>query len=108
VEYLVSRLLTPLCPFVQMTDTDVAFLLYYRPCPYDRHDLYLPSTPHPQMTMPLPMSKPLVALTDTLIIAPLSPDTGLSRGGVIIHLNFHFTSSTRQTRISHQVTREEE
>ena len=26
-----------------MTDTDVAFLLYYRPCPYNRHDLYLPS-----------------------------------------------------------------
>ena len=56
------------------------------------------------------MSKPLVALTRTLIIAPLSPDTGLSRGGVIIHHNFHFhfASSTRQTRISHQVTREEE
>jgi hypothetical protein len=55
------------------------------------------------------MSKPLVALTRTLIIAPLSPDTGLSRGGVIIHHhNFHFTFSTRQTRISHQVTREEE
>ena len=35
------------------------------------------------MTMPLSMSKPLVALTRTLIIAPLSPDTGLSRGGVI-------------------------
>ena len=33
--------------------------------------------------MPLSMSKPLVALTRTLIIAPLSPDTGLSRGGVI-------------------------
>jgi len=33
------------CPFVQMTDTDVAFLLYYRPCPYDRHDLYLHSIP---------------------------------------------------------------
>ena len=31
------------------------------------------------------MSKPLGALTRTLIIAPLSPDTGLSRGGVIIH-----------------------
>ena len=29
------------------------------------------------------MSKPLGALTRTLIIAPLSPDTGLSRGGVI-------------------------
>jgi hypothetical protein len=38
------------------------------------------------------MSKPLVALTHTLIIAPLSPDTGLSRGGVIINHNFHFTS----------------
>ena len=58
--------------------------------------------------MPISMSKPLVALTRTLNIAPLSPDTGLSRGGVIIHHNFHFTSSTRQTRISHQVTREEE
>ena len=33
------------CPFVQMTDTDVAFLLYYRSCPYNRHDLYLPSIP---------------------------------------------------------------
>jgi hypothetical protein len=31
------------CTFVQMTDTDVAFLLYYRSCPYDCHDLYLPS-----------------------------------------------------------------
>ena len=60
------------------------------------------------MTMPLQMSKPLVALTHTLIIAPLSPDTGLSRGGVIIQHNFRFTSSTRQTRISRQVTREEE
>ena len=62
--------------------------------------------------MPPLMSKPLVALTYTLIIAPLSPDTGLSRGGVIIHHNFTTTSisksSTRQTRISHQVTREEE
>jgi hypothetical protein len=28
-----------------MTDTDVAFLLYYRSCLYDRHDLYLPSIP---------------------------------------------------------------
>ena len=35
--------------------------------------------------MPISMSKPLVALTRTLIIAPLSPDTGLSRGGVIIN-----------------------
>jgi hypothetical protein len=33
------------CPFVQMTDTDVAFLLYYRSCPCDRHDHYLPSIP---------------------------------------------------------------
>ncbi len=53
------------------------------------------------------MSKPLVALTRTLIIAPLSPDTGLSRGGVInspqLPLPLHI-----QTRISHQVTREEE
>ena len=40
--------------------------------------------------MPPLMSKPLVALTYNLIIAPLSPDTGLSRGGVIIHHNFHF------------------
>jgi hypothetical protein len=60
------------------------------------------------MTMPLQTSKPLVALTHTLNIAPLSPDTGFSRGGVIIHHNFSFTSSTGQTRISHQVTREEE
>ena len=59
------------------------------------------------MTMPLSMSKPLVALTRALIIAPLSPDTGLSRGGVI-NFHFYFVSSTRQTRISHQVTREEE
>ena len=52
MEYIVSCLLTPLSvhddddPFivsVQMTDTDVALLLYYKPCPYDRHDLYLPS-----------------------------------------------------------------
>ena len=57
--------------------------------------------------MPLSMSKPLVALTRTLIVAPLSPDTGLSRGGVI-NFHFYFVSSTRQTRISHQVTREEE
>ena len=28
-----------------MTDTDVAFLLYYRSCSCDRHDLYLPSIP---------------------------------------------------------------
>ena len=28
-----------------MTDTDVALLLYYKPCPYDRHDLYLSSFP---------------------------------------------------------------
>ena len=57
------------------------------------------------------MSKPLGALTRTLIIAPLSPDTGLSRGGVIINspqLPLLLRSSTRQTRISHQVTREEE
>ena len=44
------------CPFVQMTDTDVAFLLYCRSCSFafllycrscscDRHDLYLPSIP---------------------------------------------------------------
>ena len=26
------------CPFVQMTYTDVAFLLYYRTCPYDHDD----------------------------------------------------------------------
>ena len=46
MEYLVSCLLTHTeCPFVHMTETDVAFLLYYRPCPYDRHDLYLPSIP---------------------------------------------------------------
>ena len=60
--------------------------------------------------MPLSMSKPLGALTRTLIIAPLSPDTGLSRGGVINspQLPLLLRSSTRQTRISHQVTREEE
>ena len=46
MEYLVSCLLTHTeCPFVHMTETDVAFLLYYRPCPYDRHDLYLSSIP---------------------------------------------------------------
>jgi len=38
------------CPFVQMTDTDVAFLIYYRSCPCDRHDLYLPPS--------LPLSRP--------------------------------------------------
>jgi len=39
------------CPFVQMTDTDVAFLLYYRSCPCDRHDLYLPSIPASLQTL---------------------------------------------------------
>jgi hypothetical protein len=34
-----------------MTDTDDAFLLYYRPCPYDRHDLYLPSIPASLQTL---------------------------------------------------------
>ena len=34
-----------------MTDTDVVFLLYYRPCPYDRHDLYLPSIPASLQTL---------------------------------------------------------
>jgi hypothetical protein len=48
VEYLVFP---SQCPFVQMTDTDVAFLLYYRPCPYDRHDLYLPSIPASLQTL---------------------------------------------------------
>ena len=60
MEYLVSCLLTPLSvhddddPFivsVQMTDTDVAFLLYYRSCPCDRHDLYLPSIPASLQTL---------------------------------------------------------
>ena len=39
------------CPFVQMTDTDVAFLLYYRSCPYNRHDLYLPFIPASLQTL---------------------------------------------------------
>ena len=34
-----------------MTDTDVAFLLYYRSCPCDRHDLYLPSIPASLQTL---------------------------------------------------------
>jgi hypothetical protein len=34
-----------------MTDTDVAFLLYYRPFPCDRHDLYLPSIPASLQTL---------------------------------------------------------
>jgi hypothetical protein len=51
--------------------------------------------------MPLQMSKPLVALTHTLIIAPLSPDTGLSRGGVIIHHNFHFYTTDPYQSSSH-------
>jgi hypothetical protein len=34
-----------------MTDTDVAFLLYYRQCPYDRHDLYLPFIPASLQTL---------------------------------------------------------
>ena len=34
-----------------MTDTDVAFLLYCRSCPGDRHDLYLPSIPAPFQTL---------------------------------------------------------
>jgi len=41
----------PECPFVQMTDTDVTFLLYYRSCPYKRHDLYLPSIPASLQTL---------------------------------------------------------
>ena len=36
------------CPFVQMTDTDVAFLLYYT---HTRHDLYLPSIPASLQTL---------------------------------------------------------
>jgi len=36
---------------LQMTDTDVALLLYYKPCPYDRHDLYLPSLPASLQTL---------------------------------------------------------
>ncbi len=39
------------CPFVQVTNTDVAFLLDYRPCPCDRHDLYLPSIPASLQTL---------------------------------------------------------
>ena len=34
-----------------MTDTDVAFLLYYRSCPCDRYDLYLPSIPASLQTL---------------------------------------------------------
>ncbi len=34
-----------------MTDTDVALLLYYKTCPYDRHDLYLPSIPASLQTL---------------------------------------------------------
>jgi hypothetical protein len=34
-----------------MTDTDVALLPYYKPCPYDRHDLYLPSIPASLQTL---------------------------------------------------------
>ena len=39
------------CTFVQMTDTDVAFLLYCRSCSCDRHDLYLPSIPASLQTL---------------------------------------------------------
>jgi hypothetical protein len=39
------------CPFVQMTDTGVAFLLYCRSCPCNRHDLYLPSIPASLQTL---------------------------------------------------------
>ena len=34
-----------------MTDTDVTFLQYYRSCPYERHDLYLPSIPASLQTL---------------------------------------------------------
>ncbi len=34
-----------------MTDTDVAFLLYCRSCPCDRHNLYLPSIPASLQTL---------------------------------------------------------
>ncbi len=34
-----------------MIDNDVALLLYYKPCPYDRHDLYLPSIPASLQTL---------------------------------------------------------
>ena len=51
--------------------------------------------------MPLSMSKPLVALTRTLIIAALSPDTGLSRGGVInspqLPLRIFYTTDPHQS-----------
>jgi len=60
-----------------------------------------------QMSSPL-LHSPLYIL----YIAPLSPDTGLSRGGVIkVHHGSMFIidhASKRQTRISRQVTREEE
>ena len=39
------------CPLVQVTDTDVALLLYCRSCPYDSHDLYLPSIPASLQTL---------------------------------------------------------
>ena len=40
-----------LCSLLQMTNTDVAFPPYCRSCPYDRHDLSLPSIPASLQTL---------------------------------------------------------
>ena len=47
----VAPLHHPQCPFIQMIDTDVSFLQYYRSCPYIRHDLYLPFIPASLQTL---------------------------------------------------------
>ena len=57
-----------------MTDTDVAFLLYYRSYPYDRHDLYLPSIPTSLQTLDRCECAAASALAphDLRIISPLT------------------------------------
>ena len=39
------------CSLVQVINTDVAYFLYCRSCPCDRHDLYLPSIPASLQTL---------------------------------------------------------
>ena len=57
-----------------MTDTDVAFLLYCRSCPCDRHDLYLPSIPTSLQTLDRCECAAASALAphDLRIISPLT------------------------------------
>jgi hypothetical protein len=39
------------CSLVQVINTNVTYFLYCRSCPYDRHDLYLPSIPASLQTL---------------------------------------------------------